>query len=171
MPMMHDSDKIEHMMTGIRASNAYGLFLELHAINQVDVVDMKYDDFIEQLLSTKPNPASYSIAGNPYATAAAAAASSSDLVAQLLNTVTNLTQKVDALANLQHRPSAAAATTVTKTRVKFPPHYCWSHGYCFHTSAGCTNRDPGHEESATATDRKGGSKRNLDKWSEGQKKN
>lgn len=39
--------------------------------------------------------------------------------------------------------------------------YCWSHGWCYHPSAYCRNRNEGHEPSATVDNRMGGSVEGL----------
>ena len=36
--------------------------------------------------------------------------------------------------------------------------YCWTHGGCAHTSADCKAKAPGHQNSATFSNKQGGSK-------------
>ena len=38
-----------------------------------------------------------------------------------------------------------------------PRHYCWSHGWCAHSSDQCNHQLPGHQTTATATNMQGGS--------------
>ena len=47
-----------------------------------------------------------------------------------------------------------APNTARNPRRKF---YCWSHGACGHKSADCRNKKDGHQDTATFTNKKGGS--------------
>jgi hypothetical protein len=42
-----------------------------------------------------------------------------------------------------------------------PPHYCWTHGACYHTSANCHNPAQGHQANATLQNRMNGNNRNC----------
>ena len=39
--------------------------------------------------------------------------------------------------------------------------YCWTHGLCSHTGSECRIQADGHDATATVTDRKGGSTKNV----------
>jgi hypothetical protein len=70
-----------------------------------------------------------------------------------------------AAAVMQPAPEKVAPATkppfqhgqrLTKKPRKREYQYCWTHGICFHSSAACEARDPGHDENATFQDRRGG---------------
>ena len=48
-----------------------------------------------------------------------------------------------------------------RRRAPGPRMYCWTHGYCAHSSADCNNRAQNHQVSATATNMQGGSTANC----------
>ena len=48
-----------------------------------------------------------------------------------------------------------------KGRPKQPRQYCYTHGWCAHSSALCDSKGPGHKDTATASDMQGGSTNNC----------
>ena len=63
-----------------------------------------------------------------------------------------------------HALQAAAATTLNRTKTNTTPsvkdwHYCWTHGLgpnAKHTSATCTRKADGHQDTATMDNMMGG---------------
>ena len=45
-----------------------------------------------------------------------------------------------------------------------PWNYCWTHGYCKHASANCTDKAPQHQDAATMNNTMGGSLKNIKRW-------
>ena len=77
--------------------------------------------------------------------------------AALLPLIKQLTKKVDQLVCTQATPLISINP---KTRKPFK-RYCWSCGCWDHWGKNCPNKKPGHQDSVTFKDRKGGSNKDC----------
>ena len=67
----------------------------------------------------------------------------------------------EALAKLQATKPGTPGTPHPSNK-SFPGNYCWTQGYCVsqtHTSDTCGGKAAGHQDTATASNTKGGSKK------------
>ena len=68
----------------------------------------------------------------------------------------------EALAKLQATKPVTPGTPLTSNK-PFPGNYCWTHSHCVsqtHTSATCSSKAAGHQDTATASNMMGGSEKN-----------
>jgi hypothetical protein len=64
--------------------------------------------------------------------------------------------------NRANRPSDTPPVPPdSRRRAPGPRQYCWTHGWCAHSSADCNNRAQNHQVSATAANMQGGSTNNC----------
>ena len=69
---------------------------------------------------------------------------------------------LEALAKLQATKPGTPGIPLPSNK-PFPGNYCWTHGHCVsqtHTSATCGGKATGHQDTATASNTMGGSKKN-----------
>ena len=90
------------------------------------------------------------------------------IAANLVLTATNAAltaankKLLEALAKLQATKPVTPGTPLTSNKL-FPGNYCWTHGHCVsqtHLSATCGVEAASHQDTATASNTMGGSKKN-----------
>ena len=76
----------------------------------------------------------------------------------LCELIQNLTKQVEAMSK---QPLITKSPNINPKTGKPFKRYCWTCGCCDHWGKACPNKKPGHQDSATFKDRKGGSNKDC----------
>ena len=77
-------------------------------------------------------------------------------------TTTSLRQEINELREMvKALVDTNKQSALKKPLQKKPRQYCWTHGWCAHNGTQCQARAAGHQESATLTNKLGGSEKNC----------